>query len=86
MQFAYNGTHYQQVFGTAMGSSVSAVIANMVMDDVEQGAFATSLVKPFLWKWYVNDVISAVSRNEVEHLLFEFSRAVSSIHSWAWKG
>ena len=50
MQFAYNGTHYQQVFGTAMGSPVSAVIANMVMDDVEQGAFATSLVKPFLWK------------------------------------
>ena len=67
MQFAYNGTHYQQVFGTAMGSPVSAVIANMVMDDVKQGAFATSLVKPFLWKWYVNDVISAVSRNEVEH-------------------
>ena len=69
MQFAYNGTHYQQVFGTAMGSPISAVIANMVMDDVEQGAFATSPVKPFLWKWYVNDVISAVSRNEVEHLL-----------------
>ena len=69
MQFAYNGTHYQQVFGTAMGSPVSAVIANMIMDDVEQGAFATLLVKPFLWKWYVNDVISAVSGNEVERLL-----------------
>ena len=30
-QFTYNGTYYQQVFGTAMGSPVSAVIANMVM-------------------------------------------------------
>ena len=29
MQFTY-GTYYQQVFGTAMGSPVSAVIANMV--------------------------------------------------------
>ena len=29
-QFTYNGTYYQQVFGTAMGSPVSAVIANMV--------------------------------------------------------
>ena len=28
-QFTY-GTYYQQVFGTAMGSPVSAVIANMV--------------------------------------------------------
>ena len=31
-QFTYNGTYYQQVFGTAMGSPVSAVIANMVME------------------------------------------------------
>ena len=29
-----------------MGSLVSAVIANMVMEDVEQRALATSLVKP----------------------------------------
>ena len=34
-QFAYNGTHYQQVFGTAMGSPVSAVITNILMEDVE---------------------------------------------------
>ena len=33
-QFAYNGTYYQQIFGTAMGSPVSAVFANMVMEDV----------------------------------------------------
>ena len=30
-QFAYNGTYYQRVFGTDMGSPVSAVIANMVI-------------------------------------------------------
>ena len=56
-QFAYNGTHYQQVFGTAMGSPVSVVIANMVMEDVEQRALATSPVKPFFWKRYVDDDI-----------------------------
>ena len=33
-QFAYNGTYYQQIFGTATGSPVSAVFANMVMEDV----------------------------------------------------
>ena len=47
-----------------MGSPVSAVIANMVMEDVEQKALATSPVKPFFWKRYVDDVISAVSGNE----------------------
>ena len=46
-QFTYNGTYYQQVFGIAMGSPVFAVIANMVMEDVEQRALATSPVKPF---------------------------------------
>ena len=68
-QFTYNGTYYQQVFGTAMGSPVSAVIANMVMEDVEQRALATSPVKPFFWKRYVDDVISAESGNEAERLL-----------------
>ena len=68
-QFAYNGTYYQQVFGTAMGSPVSAVIANMVMEDVEQRALATSPVKPFLWKRYVDDVIPTVSGNEAERRL-----------------
>ena len=41
MQFAYNGTYYQQVFDTAMDLPVSAVIANIVMEDVEQRALAT---------------------------------------------
>ena len=63
-QFTYNDTYYQHVFGTAMGSPVSAVIANMVMEDVEQRALATSPVKPFFWKLYADDVISAVSGNE----------------------
>ena len=56
-QFTYNGTYYQSVFGTDMGSPVSAVIANMVMEDVEQRALVTSPVKPFFWKRYVEDVI-----------------------------
>ena len=47
-----------------MGSPVSTVIANMVMEDVEQKALVTSPVKPFFWKRYVDDVISAVSGNE----------------------
>ena len=36
-QFVYNGTYYQQVSGTDMGSSVSALIANMVMETWNKG-------------------------------------------------
>ena len=38
-----------------MGSPVSAVIANMVIEDVELRALAISPVKPFSWKRYVDD-------------------------------
>ena len=53
-----------------MGSPVSAVIANLVMEDVEQRALAIITGETFaFWKRYVDDVISAVSKNEVENLL-----------------
>ena len=78
-QFAYKGIYYQQAFGAAMGSSVSAVIANMVMEDVERRGLATSPVKPFFWKRYVDDVISAVSRNEAECLLSDLNSVEPSI-------
>ena len=62
-----------------MGSPVSDVIANMVMEDVEQRALATSPVKPFFWKRYVDDVISAVSGNEAERLLSHLNSVEPSI-------
>ena len=37
-QFTYNCTYFQQVFGLAMNMPISAVIANMIMDNVEQRA------------------------------------------------
>ena len=49
-----------------MCSPVSAVLANMIMEDVEQRGLAISPVKPSFWKRYVDDVISAVSGNKAE--------------------
>ena len=39
--FGFRGRFYQQVFGTAMGSPVSVVVANLVMEDIEQQAIST---------------------------------------------
>ena len=50
----------------------------MVMEDVEQRALATSPVKPFFWKRYVDDVISAVSGNDM-HLLSHLNSVEPSI-------
>ena len=40
--FCYNGTFYKQKHGTAMGSSVSPVIANLYMEDFEKKAIASA--------------------------------------------
>ena len=48
-----------------MGSPVSTVIANLVMEDVKQRALASSPIQPLFW----NDIFSAVSINEAECLL-----------------
>jgi hypothetical protein len=77
--FVFEGCYYQQVFGTAMESPVSAVIANLVMEDVEQRALASFPVSLSFWKRFVDDVISAVSRNEIDILLQHLNSIEPSI-------
>ena len=39
--FQYKGKHYKQLHGTAMGSTVSVVVAEFVMQNIEEQAQAT---------------------------------------------
>ena len=48
--FAFRNTYYQQIHGTAMGSPVSVVAADLVMEDVESRAFSTYPQPPKIWK------------------------------------
>ena len=49
-----------------MGSLLSVIIANMVMEEIEQTAIKTYLKPPSLWVRYVDDVCSIVEKTEVE--------------------
>ena len=44
--FQYNGSTYEQKDGAAMGSPVSAVIANLYMESFEEQAITTSSYEP----------------------------------------
>ena len=39
--FKYDGDHYKQIFGCAMGSPISPVLADLVMEEIEETAIST---------------------------------------------
>ena len=61
--------HYQQTFGTAMGSPVSVTVANLVMEEIEEVALSSYPgTPPRFWKRYVDDTCTAVPAESLTSL------------------
>jgi hypothetical protein len=69
--FKFQGQVYQQKFGTAMGSPVSPLIANLFMEDLETKVITTAPqdIRPRLWKRYVDDILAIVPKDAIPRLL-----------------
>ncbi|KAK3727227.1 hypothetical protein QZH41_020364, partial [Actinostola sp. cb2023] len=74
--FTYQGTHYQQIFGCPMGSPVSAILANIVMEHVEEVALSTAPHHPKWWFRYVDDSHVGITRTHVD----EFHAHLNSVN------
>ena len=72
--FGYQGMFYEQLEGAAMGSPVSAVVANLYMEHFENMALRSSPVQPKLWKRYVDDICCVLKNGEEDSLLAHYKQ------------
>ena len=71
---------YHQVHGTAMGSPVSVVVANLVMEELEHRAIDTIPgSKPPFWKRYVDDTFTAIRLDLVQKFFKQLNSVVNTI-------
>ena len=74
-----NGSIYEQKDGAAMGSPVSAGIANLYMESFEEQAVTTSSYEPRIWKRYVDDTFTILDRENVDDFLQHLNNQQPSI-------
>ena len=76
--FQYDGNFYQQLHGTAMGSPVSVVVAEIVMQRLEVKALATYPDRSF-WYRYVDDILTSLKKSEKIDFINHLNRQNPSI-------
>ena len=76
----FEGRVYQQIQGTAMGSPVSVVVANLVMEDIERRPLATFHTHPRFWRRYVDDTCTALPHDLV---VPSMSTSTALIHTFS---
>ena len=76
----FRGMVYQQVLGTAMGSPASVVIANLMMEDVEERAITIFHPPPRFWRRYVDDTFTALPHDLVQQFLRHLNSIEQCIH------
>ena len=77
--FSYGGAFYEQLECAAMGSPVSAAVANLYMEFFEELALSTAPVKPRLWNRYVGDTCCFLKKGTEEGLLSHLNSVRLSI-------
>ena len=73
--FTFQNKHYEQIEGTAMGSPISPIAANLYMEDLETKAIQTAPHPPAFWERFVDDTFVII---KASHKL-EFLDHINSI-------
>ena len=76
--FQFEDSFYEQVDGTAMGSPLSPVIANLYMESLEEAAISSAELQPNLWVCYVDDTFVIWTHGQEE--LHQFHQHLNNQH------
>jgi len=71
--FQFDQKYYKQTFGAPMGSPLSSVVADLVMQRLEHSVIGSLDVKPFFYHRYVDDIILAAPSSCLLDLLEAFN-------------
>jgi len=84
--FTFNKIMYKQIFGTPMGSPLSPIIADIVMQDLEKSAIEKLPFElPFFYR-FVDDIIFAAPSDMLDVALDTFGYMKGCSSQWRWKG
>ncbi|BHF70506.1 hypothetical protein SprV_0301368500 [Sparganum proliferum] len=75
--FTFAGETYEQIKETPMGSPVSGLVAELVLQESEKIAFIQH--EPVLWRRYVNDTFVIVKKDMLQHFHSLFNTVFSDI-------
>lgn len=68
--FLFSGKLYKQIEGTAMGSPLSPLAAEIFMEDFEKRALSSADLKPRYWFRYVDDTFVVRPHRRENQLIF----------------
>ena len=85
--FEFDGKHFLQKRGTAIGTRMAPAYANLFMHDLESQLLDLAPVKPYLWLRYIDDVFMIWTAGEEQ--LQEFLQWINQYHdtikfTWDW--
>ena len=76
--FTFNGQHYRQINGTAMGTKMAPSYANLFMGNFEQKALAAATHSPLIWWRYIDDIFLLWTHGEEK--LNDFITYLNNLH------
>jgi len=71
--FTFNNQYYKQIFGTPMGSPLSPILADMVLQDIEDTALNLLPVSLPFYVRYVDDILLAAPLDSLDTILNTFN-------------